>query len=152
MAGCSSAVTLTIAGLVAGCSAGDGFMSSVTLPADSATTTSPSASPMASAPSTPPNGSPSPSRMAVTDQQREYLEALAVGGVHPSSDLLALSIGSYVCQARAAGQSPQAVWDFVHPLVSTDVHDSHMRSMSPSSADIDAITASYIRIATDRLC
>lgn len=148
MAGCSSAVTLTIAGLVTGCSASDGFISSVTLPADSATTTSPTASRMASAPSTGPNGR----SLEVTGQQRAYLDALAVGGVRPSSELRALSIGSYVCQARAAGQSPQAVWDFVHPLVSTDVHDAHMRSMEPSPADIDAITASYIRIATDRLC
>ena len=34
-------------------------------------------------------------------------------GVTPSSDLSALSIGSYVCQARAARQADQAVWDFV---------------------------------------
>ena len=81
-----------------------------------------------------------------------YLDALDAGGVHPSSDLQALSIGSYVCQARAAGQSPQAVWDYVHPLVSNDVHNSHMSSMAPTSADVDAATESYIRIATDRLC
>ena len=72
--------------------------------------------------------------------------------MQPSSELLALSIGSYVCQAHAAGQSPQAVWDFVHPLVSTDVHDAHMSSMPPTAADIDAATGNYIRIATERLC
>ena len=42
----------------------------------------------------------------------------------PSSDLTALSIGSYVCQARAARQTDQAVWDFVLPLVRNDVTDT----------------------------
>ena len=42
----------------------------------------------------------------------------------PSSDLLALSIGSYVCQAHAARQSDQAVWDFVLPMVRNDVRDT----------------------------
>ena len=50
----------------------------------------------------------------------------------PSSDLLALSIGSYVCQARAAKQSDQAVWDFVVPLVRSDVRNTHLSSMAPS--------------------
>jgi hypothetical protein len=85
----------------------------------------------------------------MTGQQRAYLDALTAGGVHPSSELLALSIGSYVCQARAAGQGPQAVWDYVHPLVSSDVHNAHLSS---TAADIDAATESYIRIASDRLC
>jgi len=57
-----------------------------------------------------------------------------------------------VCQADAAGQSPQAVWDFVHPLVSTDVHDAHMSSMPPTPAEVDTATGNYIRIATERLC
>ena len=59
--------------------------------------------------------------MTVTTQQRGYLDALAAAGVRPSDDLMALSIGSYVCQARAAKQSDQAVWDFVLPLVRSDV-------------------------------
>jgi hypothetical protein len=90
--------------------------------------------------------------LVVTGQQRGYLDALQAAGVHPSSDLMALSIGSYVCQARAARQSSQAVWDFVYPLVSSDVHNSHVSSTVPTSADIDAATENYIRIATGRLC
>jgi hypothetical protein len=141
MAGCSTAVTLTLAAFVSGCSAPDSLMSSVTLPASDTAT-----------PSAGGNDSHQPSTLSVTGPQRAYLDALNAGGVHPSSDLLALSIGSYVCQARAAGQSPQAVWDYVHPLVSNDVHNVHMSSMAPTSADIDTATGSYIRIASERLC
>ena len=50
-------------------------------------------------------------------------------GVKPSSDLLALTIGSYVCQARAAKQSDQAVWDFVLPLVRNDVRNGRLSSI-----------------------
>jgi hypothetical protein len=154
MAGCSTVVTLTLAAIVSGCSAPDSLMSSVTLPASGTTTSAPGSQDPAAL-GTPPAGgtdSAQPTTLRVTGQQLAYLDALNAGGVHPSSDLLALSIGSYVCQARAAGQSPQAVWDYVHPLVSNDVHNVHLSSMAPTSADIDAATASYIRIASERLC
>jgi hypothetical protein len=127
-------------------------MSSVTLPASD--TTTPASQTMGQAASLRPappqaNESSPPSTLMVSGQQRAYLDALVASGVHPSSDLLALSIGSCVCQARAAGQSPQAVWDYVHPLVSSDVHNAHMSS---TSADVDATTDRYIRVASDRLC
>jgi hypothetical protein len=138
-----------------GCSAPDTLMSTVTLhPGDSATPASAVRDPVHSllpAPSTP-GGPETATKLMLTGPQRSYLDALSAGGVHPSSELLALSIGSYVCQARAAGQSPQAVWDYVHPLVSNDVHDSHVSSVEPTEADIDAATGNYIRIATERLC
>ena len=72
--------------------------------------------------------------------------------MHPSEDLMALSIGAYVCQARAARQTDQAVWDFVLPLVRNDLSDSHAGSVAPEVGDVDAATADYIRIATERLC
>ena len=146
---------LALAAAVSGCSASDGLLSSVELPADDATTlVSGIQGPEAAQPVPPTGGSGSQTvnKLMVTGQQRTYLDALAAAGVHPSSELLALSIGSYVCQAHAAGQSPQAVWNYVHPLVSTDVRDAHMSSMPPAAADIDAATGNYIRIATERLC
>ena len=71
-----------------------------------------------------------------------------------SSDLSALSIGSYVCQARAARQTDQAVWAFVAPLVRNDVSgtDDSESADTPSAVDVDTATADYIRIATERLC
>ena len=90
--------------------------------------------------------------LVVTAQQRGYLDALTSAGVKPSSNLMALSIGSYVCQAHAAKQNDQAVWDFVLPLVRSDVRDARLSSMAPSAADVDSATADYIRIATERLC
>src|SRR5215212_93908 len=93
-----------------------------------------------------------PTELRVTAQQRAYLDALEAAGVRPSTDLLALSIGSYVCQARAAKQSDQAVWDFVVPLVRNDVRDAKMSSVAPSTGEVDSKTADYIRIATERLC
>ena len=90
--------------------------------------------------------------MTVTAQQRDYLNALRAAGVHPSTDLLALSIGSYVCQARAAKQSEAAVRDYVTPLVRGDVRHAEMNAVAPPPSEVDAVTADYIRIATDRLC
>ena len=90
--------------------------------------------------------------MNVTPVQREYLSALSSAGVRPSSDIRALSIGSYVCQARSAGQTEQAVWDYVAPMVRSDVADAQVTSPgTPPSVEAAAI-ASYIRIATERLC
>jgi len=111
-----------------------------------------------------PPGPPQPNgdsnALIVTGQQRAYLDALKAAGVKPSSDLLALSIGSYVCQARAAKQSDQGVWDFVVPLVRSDVRNARMSSKappaagsdSPPAAEVNSATADYIRIATERLC
>jgi hypothetical protein len=147
---CCGAVT--VAAALSGCSTGDGFMSSVTLPASE--TSTPASQTMGQAASVRPappqaNDSSTPSTLMVTGQQRAYLDALVADGVHPSSDLLALSIGSYVCQARAAGQSPQAVWDYVRPLVSSDVHNAHMNS---TPAEVDSTTGRYISVASERLC
>ena len=92
-----------------------------------------------------------PNTLVVTPPQRHYLDALQAAGVQPSSDLAALRIGSYVCQARAAKHDERAVWDSVYPQVRGDVTDRHS-SMAPSPLDVDALTSDYIRIATERLC
>ena len=88
----------------------------------------------------------------VTDQQRGYLDALKAAGVTPANDLHALSIGSYVCQARAAGQNAQAVRAFVLPLVRSDVRAAHLTEDVLLTSEVDKITSDYIRIATERLC
>jgi hypothetical protein len=93
-----------------------------------------------------------PNGLTVTARQRAYLDALKHAGVRPSTDLLALSIGSYVCQARAAKQSDQAVHDYVTPLVRGDVRNAQMSAVAPPPSEVDAVTADYIRIATERLC
>jgi uncharacterized protein DUF732 len=93
-----------------------------------------------------------PGTLTVTTRQRAYLDALKATGVRPSSDLLALSIGSYVCQARAAKQSDQAVRDYVTPLVRSDVRNTEMNAVAPPPSVVDAATADYIRTASERLC
>ncbi|MBB3749047.1 hypothetical protein FHT44_001508 [Mycolicibacterium sp. BK634] len=93
-------------------------------------------------------------KLDVTPSQRAFLDALTAAGVHPSSELEALSIGSHVCQAHAAGQSDQAVWDYITPMVRSDVIDSGP-SAPPHTApepQVTQATADYIRIATQRLC
>jgi hypothetical protein len=92
--------------------------------------------------------------LVVTPHQQSYLDALHAAGVTPSSDLSALSIGSSVCQALAARQTDEAVWDFVVPLVRNDVRgtDGDDGAPTPSTGDLHSVTADYIRIATDRLC
>jgi hypothetical protein len=105
----------------------------------------------AGGPQTPDEGA-EPSMLTVTPQQRTYLDALKAAGVKPSTDLLALSIGSYVCQARAAKQSEAAVRDYVTPLVRGDAHSTQLNAVAPPPSEVDALTADYIRIATERLC
>ncbi|WP_245906273.1 DUF732 domain-containing protein [Mycolicibacterium palauense] len=91
--------------------------------------------------------------VVITAHQRGYLDALSAAGVHRSSDLTALSIASCVCQARAAGQSDQDVWDLVFPMVRGDVAD-----LSPgvpkTTVQSQAVSATrdYIRIASERFC
>lgn len=90
--------------------------------------------------------------MPMSHQQQSYLDALGTAGVHPSDEMVALTIGSYVCQARAAKQTDQAVWDFVLPLVRADVREAHVSSVSPPAGEVDTVTSDYIRIATEQLC
>lgn len=91
--------------------------------------------------------------MALTPAQREYLDALSAAGVRTSNDLRALSIGSYVCQARAAGQSDQAVWDSVSPMVRSDIAAARAASpQAPVALEADAAVGQYIQTATQRLC
>jgi hypothetical protein len=127
------------AALLTGCSVADDVMATVGLPV----------SETARAPEQPDSDT---SAMVVTGQQREYLNALNAAGVKPSSDLMALRIGSYVCQAHAAKQSDQAVWDVVLPLVRGDVRTAHLSAALPSADEVNSATADYIRIATDKLC
>jgi uncharacterized protein DUF732 len=125
--------------LLTGCSVADDLMATVGMPT----------SETLSAPEQPDGDA---TAMVVTGQQRTYLNALSTAGVKPSSDLMALRIGSYVCQARAAKQSDQAVWDVVVPLVRGDVRTVHMSATPVAADEVNSATADYIRIATDKLC
>jgi hypothetical protein len=145
----ASLLVASAAALLTGCSFADNMMATVGLPASE---TAPAHLQGGLRPPGPPQPGGASNALIVTGQQRAYLDALKAAGVKPSSDLLALSIGSYVCQARAAKQSDQAVWDFVVPLVRNDVRDAKMSSVAPSTGEVDSKTADYIRIATERLC
>jgi hypothetical protein len=134
--------------MVAGCS-GDDVMATIGLPTSETATAHGEAS---AAPPGPGQLDGQSDDLVVTARQSGYLDALSAAGVKPSSNLAALSIGSYVCQARAAKQNDQAVWDFVLPLVRSDVRDGRLSSMAPSAADVNSATADYIRIATEQLC
>jgi hypothetical protein len=140
-------VVASAAALLTACS-GDDVMATIGLP----TAETAPADQSSAAPQGPTHSDGQSHAFVVTAQQRGYLDALVAAGEKPSSDLMALSIGSYVCQARAAKQNDQAVWDFVLPLVRSDVRDGKLSSMAPSPTDVNAATADYIRIATERLC
>jgi hypothetical protein len=137
------------AALLTGCSVADDMMATVGL---SSSETVPAPGQSGGQPPGPPQLDDGLDALTVTGQQRAYLDALKAAGVKPSSDLQALSIGSYVCQARAAKQSDQGVWDFVVPLVRNDVRNSQMRTMAPPADEVNSATADYIRVATERLC
>src|SRR3954465_14573685 len=117
--------------LSAGCGMGDDVMASMGM---STSGTAPLGADLQSL-APPPSGEPP---LAVTPAQRSYLDGLTAVGVRPSSELVALSIGSYGCQARAANQSDQAVWDFVLPMVRGDVRDSQTAVAAPPSGEVNS--------------
>ena len=141
-------VVASVAVVLSGCASDDDVMTTAAPPDGDNTQSDLGQSKSAGA-----SGAPGSINFNVTADQRAYLDELVKAGVHRSNDLMALSIGSYVCQARAAGQSDQGVWDFVFPLVRGDVHDMNpsatMTSMAPQVRDA---TAQYIRIAAEQLC
>jgi hypothetical protein len=132
--------------LASGCSAGTDVVAGIGVPSSESASTASGIQAIAQ----PPTDTEPP--LVVTARQRGYLDALAGAHLRPSSDLVALSIGSYVCQARAAHQTDQAVWDFVLPMVRADVRDNGIESAAPQTGEVNSATADYIRIATDTLC
>lgn len=144
-------VVLPAAWLLAACGSGADLVSTVALPSEQTAEQSRSFGDGLDVA----GGHDNPARNAplqLTDSQRGYLEALGAAGVRPSNELRALSIGSYICQARAAGQSEQAVWDYVAPMVRSDVADAQVSAQATPGVQADAAVATYIRIAGQRLC
>lgn len=135
--------------MVSGCGMGDDVMATIGMAPSETTAVGTSAQTFAAPPVDEPGDEP---ELVVTPAQRSFLDALTESGVTPSSELSALSIGSYVCQARAANQSDQVVWDFVLPMVRGDVRDSYGESVAAPAGQVNAETADYIRIATHTLC
>lgn len=134
--------------LLAGCGAGGDLISTVALPSQQTTGYAEGVDLPVSPDSGRQSGEPD-----LTPSQREYLGALAAAGVHPASDLRALSIGAYVCQAQAAGQSDQTVWDSVAPMVRSEVINASTESPRPSTVtNVDEVVGTVIQIATQRLC
>jgi hypothetical protein len=136
--------------LVSGCGMSDDVVSSMSLRTQETVPAGPNARGIVEGPDDQLNGFDEP--LPITPRQRGYLDALSAAGVKPSSELLALSIGSYVCQALAANQSDQAVWDLVLPMVRGDVRDAQTGGQTPPVGQVNSVTADYIRIATERLC
>lgn len=145
-----AALAIPAAALVAACGTAADLVSTVALPAEHTADFGDHTDGVNVADS--PDTAAKSAQLELTDTQRGYLTALSRAGVHPSSELRALSIGSYVCQARAAGQSEQAVRDHVAPMVRSDVADSHASSQSPPGVQADAAVTAYVRIATTHLC
>ena len=151
MAGLSALVALPAAWLT-GCSLGNDMISGMGTQVETAPPHGQATAPLPG----PGNADAASNALVVTPHQRDYLDALRGAGVTPSSDLSALSIGSYVCQAHAAGQPDAVVWESVAPLVRSDVRDPDendgVLAEAPSARDVHGTIADYIRIATDRLC
>jgi hypothetical protein len=146
----AASLLIASAALLTGCSGAD-VMATIGMPTSE---TSPAHGAVAGALPGPPPAEGHSNALVLTDRQRNFLDGLAAAGVHPSSELHALSIGSYVCQARAAGHDDQAVWDAVYPRVRSDLEDVRdgVAGLAPSVQDVTTATADYIRIATERLC
>ncbi|MFV8048637.1 hypothetical protein [Mycobacterium sp. 48b] len=139
-------VAVSAASLLTACDAGGDIMAPLALPTSQVNGAQPQAA----------SAQPQQGRggeLAITSQQHSYLDELKAAGIKPSSELLALSIGSYVCQGRAAKQDDQAVREFVLPLVRSDVRAARPSGQEgPTPGEIDTAATDYIRIATDHLC
>lgn len=135
--------------VVSGCGMSDDVMATIGMPPSETAAAGTSTARFGQRPVLDPREEPG---LVVTPVQRVYLDALNDAGVQPASELSALSIGSYVCQARAANHGDQSVWNFVLPMVRDDVHDSHGQSVAPPAGEVNSVAADYIRIATDQLC
>jgi hypothetical protein len=134
--------------LLAGCGSGGDLISTVALPSQQTTGYAEGADlPL------PPDAGRQSGKPDLTPAQTDYLGALTNAGIHPSNDLRALSIGAYVCQARAAGQNDQTVWDSVAPMVRGDVIEASASSpQTPAVTNIDTVVGDFIHIATQKLC
>lgn len=138
-------VAMSAASLLSACDAGGDIMAPLAQPTSQVNGAQPQAA----------SAQPQQGRsgeLAITSQQHVYLDELKAAGITPSSELLALSIGSYVCQGRAARQNDEAVREFVLPLVRSDVRAAHTGRESPTPAEIDTAATDYIRTATEHLC
>jgi hypothetical protein len=144
----ASSLLAPVAAVLTGCTSGDGMMPTMSVSPPSAMQSR--AEPKGEV--QPPSAGGQQNTLTMTGQQVAYLDALKASGVKPSSDLLALSIGSYVCQARAAKQSDQAVRDYVMPMVRNDVRNTEPNAVGPPPSEVNAVTDDYIRVATERLC
>jgi hypothetical protein len=134
--------------LLAGCGSGGDLISTVALPSQQTTDYSEGVDMPVSPGAGRPVGSPE-----LTPAQHDYLDTLVAAGIHPTSDLRALSIGAYVCQARAAGQSDQTVWDSVAPMVRSDVIEVSAGSpQTPAVTNVDTVVGNVIHIAIQKLC
>jgi len=137
-----------VAWLLTGCGSGGDLISTVALPSHQTTGGAEGADlPL------PPDAGRQSGEPDLTPAQRDYLGALTNAGIHSFNDLRALSIGAYVCQARAAGQSEQTVWDSVAPMVRGDVIEASASSpQTPAVTNVDAVVGDFILIATQKLC
>jgi hypothetical protein len=142
-------LTLSAFAPLSACGVGDDVLGGIGMPVTETTPVGPDdrAGDLA-----PPAAGGQQGRVTVTPAQRAYLDALSAAGVRTTSDLRALWIGAAVCQAHAAKQSDKAVWDSVMPLVRTDLRATQANAALTRSSEINAATADYIRIATQRLC
>ena len=133
--------------LLAVCGSGGDLISTVALPSHQTTGYAEGDLPVS------PESGRQSGKPELTPAQADYLGALATAGIHSSNDLRALSIGAYVCQARAAGQSDQTVWDSVAPMVRSDVIEASTGSpQTPAPTNVDALVGNVIHIATQKLC
>ena len=131
----STLLVASAAALLSGCAITNDMMATIALPTSETAQADADARagvrpPVLTVP--PPAGAQSKS-LIVTERQRGYLDALRAAGVQ-----------------RAAKQGESAVWDFVLPLVRSDVRKPG--STTAPAAEVDARTADYIRSATERLC
>ncbi|BBZ36684.1 hypothetical protein MCNF_52890 [Mycolicibacterium confluentis] len=148
MAGLSLLIAVAGVALVCGCTPGEHVMKTAGVPHHPGGAPGPGTLPALAVPD------PAiASNFSISAEQRAYLDALKDEGVYPSSDLLGLSIGSYICQAHAAGQNDQAVRDFVLPLVRGDIRGAQPGvAVTSLASQVDDVTSTYMRVATDRLC
>lgn len=165
---------IAVSGLLAACGDNDSTATSTPTLSSSATSTPQSASSNAEAPAPAPEGEatgapegepapepsvaperpapmppqavPAPEGGQLGDKEQKFLDELGKQGVTPSSPDIALSIGNYVCQGLAQGESEESMSTFVNAMAGSDP------SFDPAKMPVEQAGQIYIDTAKQHYC
>ncbi|MGL4305895.1 MAG: DUF732 domain-containing protein [Mycobacteriaceae bacterium] len=109
--------------------------------------TAPPATGPAETPSALPPDYPGPTAQPRTDKDLKFLDSLKAAGIQYSgTGDLALNTGTYICQAKAAGQNDEQIKIFVLPMVASEA------AGTGATINAEDVSNKYIQVASANYC